>query len=256
MIISANDTTDFVAIVESVSDNNPFACRIISLFTSYNPELAFVDYWLVLDDEKNCKGAIARSGTAFIIFINDQGSIDEVSSFMRVAGATNILCDAQYELDIFGSRVSTGSVLVKATVSDSQNDVEFVVPDARSVHDLLIRCEDENFSPPPFDDFYVDVNHKLRHNAMRMYGINGDDKLVAVAMTVAESEKGAVLGAVACDPDYRKNGYGSAVVNYISDILVSEGKTVYLHRAENSNISFYQNLGFDEIGKWREYNFC
>lgn len=280
MIVSANETADFTAIVQPLSDNNPFACRIISLYTSYNPQLPFVDYWLVLDDkDEKYRGAIARSGSAFIIFLADNSCVDEVSSFMRVAGATNILCDADYQFDLF-AKESTGSVLMKNTMSDenaykiiSENsdnenaedfaeadeqkpkNIEFVVPDPRTVHELLIRCADENFTPPPFDDFYVDVNHKLRHNAMRMYGINEGDKLVAVAMTVAESDNGAVLGAIACDPDYRKQGYGSAVVSYISDTLVSEGKTVFLHRAANANISFYNNLGFTEIGKWKEYNY-
>ena len=63
-------------------------------------------------------------------------------------------------------------------------------------YELITRCSGENFIPPSFDDFYVDVNHKLRHNTMRLYGINCSDKLVSVAMTVAESDDGAVLGAV------------------------------------------------------------
>ena len=101
--------------------------------------------------------------------------------------------------------------------------------------------------------FYVDVNHKLRHNATRMYGVYDGTKLVAMAMTVAESSNGAVLGAVSCHPDYRKHGYGSTVVKYISNRLIAENKTVYLHRAKNANQSFYNNLGFEQCGSWQEY---
>ena len=76
-----------------------------------------------------------------------------------------------------------------------------------------------------------------------------------LAMTVAESSNGAVLGAVSCHPDYRKHGYGSTVVKYISNRLIAENKTVYLHRAKNANQSFYNNLGFEQCGSWQEYYF-
>ena len=72
-------------------------------------------------------------------------------------------------------------------------------------------------------------------------------------MTVAESNKGAVLGAVACDPAYRKSGYGSAVVSYISNRIIDDGKKVYIHRAKNANEKFYDKLGFTECGSWSEY---
>lgn len=257
MIVSANEANDFVSSVSKISDNDPFACRIISLYNSYNPELAFVDYWMIANQESGkCTGAIARNGTNFILFITDECDLEEISSFMRVAGATGAICNGKYKLDIFGSKCVDGSVLVKETQFEIvDNNLNIIVPEIKSAYELIVKCTDENFKPPVFEDFYVDVNHKLRHNAMRIYGIEENNVLVAVAMTVAESDKGAVLGAVSCDPEYRKHGYGSSIVKYISNRLIEENKTVFLHRAKNANVSFYNNLGFIETGKWREYYF-
>lgn len=257
MIISANETSDFIQSVQRISDNDPFACRIISLYNSYSPDLAFVDYWMIADkDSGRCTGAVARSGTNFIMFITDDCDLSEVSSFMRVAGASSVLCSGKYQLDLFGSRHITGSVLARTKLFETENDkLTVVIPEIKSVYELIVKCADENFRPPAFEDFYVDVNHKLRHNTTRLYGISEDNTLVAVAMTVAESENGAVLGAVSCDPEYRKKGYGSSIVKYISNRLIEEDKTVFLHRAKNANVSFYNNLGFVESGTWREYYF-
>ena len=97
------------------------------------------------------------------------------------------------------------------------------------------------------------MNHKLRHNAARICGIEHDGKLAALAMTVAESDDGAVLGAVACAQEFRRSGFASAVVKHITNSLISEGKNVFLHRAKNANVSFYSGLGFSECGTWREY---
>ena len=257
MILSANETNDFITSIQKISKSDPFACRIISLYNSYSPDLVFVDYWMIADENSGkCTGAVARSGTNFILFITDDCDLDELSSFMRVAGASSVLCSGRYKLDLFGSKSTTGAILVRnkpfEIIDESLNIIE---PDIKDVYDLIVRCADENFKPPVFEDFYVDVNHKLRHNTMRMYGIKENDTLVAVAMTVAESGNGAVLGAVSCDPEYRKQGYGSNIVKYISNRLINENKTVYLPRAKNANVSFYNTLGFKETGTWREYYF-
>lgn len=257
MIVSALEAVDFVGTLSSVANNDPFACRIISLYNSYNAELAFVDYWLVNDDKTDeCFGAVARSGTNFILYLVDERPVDEVSAFIRVAGATSVLCDDRFELDLYDGVSISGYVLERKQVIDTKDEnIVFIEPDIKSVYNLLIKCTDDNFNPPEFEDFYVDVNHKLRHGAIRIAAISAGDNLAAVAMTVAESSKASVLGAVACDPIYRKHGYGSAVVAYLTNMLIGEGKTVYLHRAANANAKFYANLGFREIGKWKEYHF-
>lgn len=256
MIISANEVNDFKSSVGKISGNDPFACRIISLYNSYPPELAFVDYWIISDEDGKCTGAAARSGTNFVLFITDDCDLEEISSFMRVAGASSILCSGKYNLDLFGYKKTTGAVLVRNTPFEFESDsLNIVEPDIKDAYDLIVRCADDNFKPPLFEDFYVDINHKLRHKTMRIYGISDNGTLVAVAMTVAESGDGAVLGAVSCDPDYRKRGYGSSIVKYISNRLVAENKAVFLHRAENANVSFYDNLGFKQSDKWCEYFF-
>lgn len=257
MIVSSVEAVDFVKTLSSVANNDPFACRIISLYNSYNAELAFVDYWLINDDETNeCLGAVARSGTNFIIYLVDERPVDEVSAFIRVAGATSVLCDDKFKLDLYDGVSISGYVLERKEVIDTiDKNISFIEPDIKSVYNLLLKCADDNFNPPEFEDFYVDVNHKLRHGTIRIAAISSGNNLAAVAMTVAESSNASVLGAVACDPIYRKHGYGTAVVGYLTNMLVSEGKTVYLHRAANANANFYANLGFGEIGKWKEYHF-
>lgn len=256
MILSSDKTNDFVALVSSISENDPFVCRIVSLYMSYGPSLPFVDYWVVIDDKsRKCTGAIARSGTDFILSLTDEADLEEISSFMRVAGAFTVICSAKYELDLYGYRTAEGPILSRNTRSNNDTSMDIVIPQIKDAYSLIVASSDENFTPPPFDDFYVDVNHKLRHETMRLFGVCEEDTLSAVAMTVAESYNGAVIGAVACLPEMRNKGFGSYIVDYLTDILVSEGKCVYVHRAENANKSFYENLGFNQIDVWREYHF-
>lgn len=255
MILSVDSKTDFVNTLYKMSGTNPYACRIISMYNSYNPDLVFVDYWLVLDEENKCQGAIARNGTAFIVYVTDKADLDEVSSFMRVAGASSILCDEKVRLDIYNSKSIRGAVLKKNSPFEEENEeYSFVVPDIKKAYELILKCADDNFTPPEFEDFYVDVNHRLRHNTMRICGIENNGELASVAMTVAESKVSGIIGALACNPSERNKGFGSATVKHITNELIRENKTVYLYRAENTNISFYNRLGFVETGMWKEYH--
>lgn len=253
MICSAHEIPDYPARVLSLAENDPFICRILSLYNSYPPSLAFVDYWLTSDDSGKTNGAIARNGSNFILFLTEESDLQEISSFLRLSGAEGVLCDGRYYLD-FSEKTSEGAILKRSEpIGAKGEEPELYNPSIKAAYELIVKCADDNFTPPDFDDFYVDLNHKLRHGAMRLYGIEDSGRLAAVAMTVAESDDGAVLGAVACDPVFRRKGFGSKIVRGTANALIAEGKTVFLHRAKNANAAFYQKLGFSDCGEWREY---
>ena len=98
----------------------------------------------------------------------------------------------------------------------------------------------------------LDVNHKLLKKTVRTYAVDVDGPAACI-MTLAESADCAVLGALATVPEHRREGYGSYLIKYINNILVDEGKRVFLHRAPDSNIEFYNQLGFELYGIWSEY---
>lgn len=256
MILNADNYEELISTIESLDALDPFACRIISLCTSYQPVLPFVDYWTVFDDKtKNPTGAIARNGTDFILFLTDKSDINEVSSFMRVAGAASVICSNKYNLDLFGYEKSYGPILVR-TEEISENDSLIIdTPKIKEAYELIAKAADKYFTPPKFEDFYVDINHKLRHGTMRLLGLYDENNLAAVAMTVAESKQGAVIGAVACLPKFRNKGYGTYIVNHLTNILVKEGKRVFVHRAEQANKAFYDYLKFKCFDSWSEYHF-
>ena len=253
MIVSASEIRSFPQKINALAKGDPFACRILSLYHSYRPGLAFVDYWMTADVLGACTGAIARNGSNFILFLTSKSDLEEISSFLRVSGASGILCDGGFDLDT-GGTVTTGMVMkTSRKIPIEENGAEVIKPNIREAYDLISLCADRFFSPPDFEEFYVDVNHKLRHGSLRICGLKDSDKLAAIAMTVAESGSGAVLGAVACHPDYRRRGFGTLVVAHLTNQLVAEGKTVFIHRARGANAAFYVKLGFTDYGYWKEY---
>lgn len=250
MIRIAGDDLNIESFIDAMSKGNPFGCRISSLYKTYDYHLPFVDYWIQADN-KSCTSIIARLETSFILLLTDYSDLEEISSFMRVSGAASIICDGKYELDC-GLKVTGGPILYSARLMEQEKDFSVSEPTVKDIYSLISKCASKNFAVPSYESFALDVNHKLNKNTVRIYGIE-DNTLKACIMTLAESDDSAVLGALATDPEYRNNGYGAFLIKYINNKLVSEGKTVYLHRAPDENIEFYNKLGFNYFGMWAEY---
>ncbi|MBR2280373.1 MAG: GNAT family N-acetyltransferase [Ruminococcus sp.] len=239
--------TDYI---DTLSYKNPFGCRIKALYNTYDYSLAFVDYWVQIVDD-TIAALIARMESSFILRLTDNSDLEEVSAFLRVSGADNIICDGRYELDVPMKRIS-GPVFVSESVMENEKDFKVFNPHIKDVYNLINKCRSESFSVPSYESFALDVAHKLSKKTLRIYGI-GDTKLISCIMTLAETDTDAVLGALATDPDFRRLGHGAFLIRYINNVLVKEEKRVYLHRAPNENVEFYNKLGFKEYGKWSEY---
>ena len=233
-------------------NNNPFGCRIYSLIKTYSPQLSFVDYWVQIVDEK-AVSVIARLETVFILRLTKDSNIEEISSFLRVSGATSIICDGKYYPDLPLLSRKEGLILQRISpfVFDCDYDVD--IPTVKEVYDIISSCASKEFNVPPYESFMLDVSHKLNNKSIRIIGTKDNCVFKACIMTLAESTDSAVLGALATIPTARNKGYGSYLIKYLCNQLIAENKTVYLHRAMNENIEFYNKLGFVNYGMWAEY---
>lgn len=91
MIVTANE--NYINVIMNLSAEDPFACRIISQYNSYDSSLAFVDYWTIIDDKTDeCTGAISRCGTNFILFLTDKTNLE---SFVIYACCGCVKCNMQ-----------------------------------------------------------------------------------------------------------------------------------------------------------------
>lgn len=255
MIKIASDDFDISSLLKALSKGNPFGTRIYSLYNCYDYNLPFVDFWIQVKDNV-CVSSIGRLGTQFIVQLSDLSDLEEISSFLRVAGATTVLADNKYKLELYTDKKTTGAVLkFFGSPYEIEEEYKLYAPTVKEAYDLLVLCKEEGFEAPDFESFNLDVSHKLRHNAIRMIGYKENGELKSVGMTVAETQTDAVLGAIASHPDCRNKGYGSLMVKILTNELLKENKSIYLHRAIDKNISFYSNLGYKVQGKWCEFYF-
>lgn len=103
---------------------------------------------------------------------------------------------------------------------------------------------------PPFEAWYADVHHRFRRGLCRVVGVIENDIPVACAMTVAECDSAALIGAVATAPSARGKGYASACVLTLSAMLQQENKRVLLSPKNTYAHRLYDRIGFTVVGEW------
>ncbi len=81
--------------------------------------------------------------------------------------------------------------------------------------------------------------------------IEDDGKVVANASAVYETDKAAMIVAVATHKDYRKKGYGKKVMYYLMDLYINhKEKTLCLYYDDPRAEALYKKLGFVDIERW------
>ena len=103
---------------------------------------------------------------------------------------------------------------------------------------------------PPFNAWYADAHHRFRRNLCRAVAVYDEEAPVAVAMTVAECDSAALIGAVTTLPQARGKGYASACVLALSHRLQQMNKTVLLSPKNPYAHALYERIGFTTVGEW------
>ncbi len=109
---------------------------------------------------------------------------------------------------------------------------------------------------PSFEGWYVDVSHRLRHGLCHTAGMKKDNIAISTAMTIAECEKAAIIGAVATDPNHRKQGLATKCITFLLQqlVLLGEKKTVFICPKNEFAQRLYEHIDFNVCGEIGEIN--
>ena len=223
-----------------VHEENIYACKIACLLESYGSKYDFAEFWVQYFNEKPVT-AISKFYGDMTICSTDKTDFDELKEFLKVTGFSSVLCEREIFKDSY-----SGIIMEKVFFNE---DVQAEVnPDLNEVYRLLQSCKSDTFEVPEYEDFILDMSHKIRHDTALCVGVREGEKLVSTAMTVAQSKTCAVIGAVATDGNYRHSGYGSQCVNALCGLL--NDRKIFIMRDERENENFYRSMGFEDKGKF------
>ncbi len=209
-------------------------------YEAYGAEQAFLRFY------RDEHGAVLSVMDGVATVRCGEGSREEIAVFLEllpeVSAVRTDAAMAKFLSDRWGSSYEVRPVMrcrVPLTAT-----VETVSASPREVYPLLSRIFADF---PPFEPWYLDTAYRIRHDCCRIQAVKNEE-VVASAMTVAQWETGAVIGAVATAPEQRGKGYASACVSALAAQLQREEKCVFICPKNEAAQRLYERLGFAAEG--------
>jgi len=97
------------------------------------------------------------------------------------------------------------------------------------------------------------IESRLLTGRGRAFGLFINNRMVAVAQTEFEDNSKAIIVGVATDPEYQNRGYSFELMKFLCNILISEGKEIYLEYENEIAGKLYAKLGFVIIDSMCKY---
>lgn len=219
-----------------------YSCRILSLAAVYGFGYDFLRFYVQQTGSAVSAVISVLDSDITVSFDSAAADMGEIAYFLRMTGFQSLLCSSGLKLDFAfeegavmkngaGAKIVCRNIDVTQTISLKQ------------LYDFTDTHAD-------FEYWYADISHRIRHGGAGVYAVQAGGEIISAALLSAIYENSAVLSAVKTARQYRGQGFSSAVISFIS---ASFGGDIYLMRRQGENKSFYEKLGFEDIGRWRMY---
>ena len=201
--------------------------RIFSLFDAYG-QTDLADFWEQKDEKGTTTALISRMDGALTLYLTDAAQADELVEFIRVIGAGTVLSNLplplknEHRLNQFVCRSSAG-------------DMWPTTADYNEVYNIM----STRFEMPPYDEWYVDMSHRVRHSAACLIHNGG------AAMCGFRADNSLLIVGLSSLPQCKGQGRGAELLKQALNTLPQES---FFLLAEDSLYKYYVNQNFAHMG--------
>ncbi len=154
--------------------------------------------------------------------------------------------------DLLGGEAESSYYMVYRGGPSGASFPDIVPGELETVFSILQQSHDYYRDHLRFDTWADDLAQKLRRGLMELYQLESGGQPVGTGCIVSEDDSCGVIAAVAVVPAYRHQGLGSRITRFLSDRILSKGKTPRLISGYDEVAELYRRLGFETCGRWGE----
>ncbi len=237
-----------IAEVLTFCDSEAIGTRVGAYLKAYRTDMDFALFWQQIKDEK-ITAAVSKIDGDMTVCVSDSTDYDELSEFIRIIGFTTLFSQAEFFKKLNLDCVH-GDILKFKGSTKPDSAVKFDIEPSALYR--LAYCENSNeINKAEYLPWLSDFTFRQRRNMLNSVGIYDSETLVSCALTSAETEKSAVISAVATDKSHRRQGLAARCILALSYKLVKDGKENIFTMTEKSELTeYYKSLGFVKKGKW------
>ncbi|MEZ3455086.1 MAG: GNAT family N-acetyltransferase [Oscillospiraceae bacterium] len=218
---------------QMVSDSY-YGKKILAAFYAYGGDYGFCRFY-------SCGGGLIHVYNASMV-IDGEIDIGEAEMLIRMTKpvSAEVKSDVALQLETAYEKVHRTLFRVKSAESG-------INPNCVKVNNYTDKCFailKESFDKMlPYDDWYVDISHRIRHNVSKLYWYDGS------TITQQFNINGFIfLSHIATAPYARGRGNARRLLWLIGSEAEKNGETAYLF-AQDHRRSFYETIGFEPVGE-------
>lgn len=218
-----------------------FGCRVAANLLAYGTQQPFASFYL------GGGSAVSILDGQAVCHLAGEGDVPELCAFLRMNPMVS---------GVLSSGALPLPVQEQGAVMEYRGGALPPCPDAVDTEDyegfyrLLTAVPWMARALPPFDVWYVDACHKVRHGVAVMMAVKDKGQIVSGGMITAQSPDMGILACVATREHDRGRGLGGQVTAALTRRLWEQGKRACLFRRQGENEGFYRRLGYENTDRW------
>ncbi len=222
----------YVDALPEICDNKISLARILSQYKAFGNTKISPDFW-IQETDGVITAVLSMYGSEMTLYCKG-GNLEELWEFVKVIKPKTVFTEKENLIDNCGTTIKQ-VFLKKAPLNKAFSTPEVSL---REIYDKLLLGDDGDVSLPCFEDFCLDISHRLRHG-----GAVAIAKDYGAALSFIYNG-GGIISGISVDKSYRKNGFGSKL---LGAICKKTGGDIFACTDEK-NKEFYIKNGFSHIG--------
>ena len=227
--------------IEKLNDIEALNCfddclsvKIRALFKAYGNEFSLGSFYCQKNEEGKPTAVISRYNGSLTISKICCADKNELVAFIEFLSPFEIICNIDLAEALNKEYKKIYSVCSFSTASE-QKQTELSFCQFKGIYSHFSQG-DEDISVGRFDDWYADINHRIRHNACKAF------HNASASAIVFSDDLNGLLNGIAVDKAVRSKGEGSKM---LSCILSSPDISKLYAFCSDKALRFYLKNGFE-----------
>ncbi len=236
---------DDFKIIEQFCDNDICGIKALCQIKAYGFDRDFLEIWCMKNENEIC-AVVVRFFDDITVTASCDADFEQLKVFLEMFYWKTVMCPSWLCEKLGFNEYDTKKGYEYIGSSGAYSADKLSEDDFSNAYSLVSREIPGSFKADrdSYLAFLSDYTFRERRGLARGVCTHSDGILSSIAITSAETDKKAIISAVACDSNLRKKGLGKATVLSIAQSLIEDGKRPFVIALNKSAEGFYEHIGF------------
>ena len=236
-----------------------FGSRALTAFIAYGEDHPVHRFWLSIGEE-NVDAVLHLNGSVLTVIKNHPSTNEDtiIDDIIEVCDCRDIdEIDSDWDLcEILHERMrgyTESSYYMEYKGGKISGEFADIKPaDLMHVFCVLQQSHEYYRTHLKFEPWAEHLENCINAGGTRVYQLERDGQVIGTGSIISQDETHAAIAAVAVIPEYRLQGLGSYITNFLVGEIQKMGKTPCLISGYDEVAELYKKIDFVTVGRWGE----